>query len=111
MADLKADLKHDVLRAGPPSADMIDSGRPKCAHRAAAPGGKCRACGVDLCHIGVEGCRCAVGWPYELQCPECRDIENRMDDGYCVCVPSFTPPRPTPSEQPGPAFERQDFSL
>jgi len=83
----------------------------KCRHTSALPDGACERCGEKTCHIGVTGCRCAVGWPYELQCPECRDRPNRMDDGYCVCTPSVVPPRQALPEQAGPALDRQDFSL
>ncbi len=83
----------------------------KCGHPSSLPGGTCGTCGTKTCHCGITGCRCAVGWPYELQCPVCRDRENRMDDGYCVCTPSSMPPRPSEVEKPSPALDRQDFSL
>ncbi len=83
----------------------------KCDHPSSLPGGTCGTCGARTCNFGITGCRCAVGWPYELQCPLCRDRENRLDDGYCVCVPSSIPPRLAGSEKASPALDRQDFSL
>ncbi len=83
----------------------------KCDHPSSLPRGLCESCGAKTCQFGITGCRCAVGWPYELQCPACRDKENRMDDGYCVCVPSVMPPRPAALKDPGPALDRQDLPL
>lgn len=64
-----------------------------CEHPGPLTGGKCGPCGATTCQYGVTGCRCSVGYPYELQCADCRDRENRMDNGYCVCIPSSIPPR------------------
>lgn len=65
-----------------------------CAHRGRLPGGACEDCGQETCRFEVDGCRCAVGWPYDLQCEHCRDMKNRIDQGYRACVPSRLPPRP-----------------
>lgn len=43
--------------------------------------------------MGLDGCRCLIGWPYELRCGLCRDKKDRLDDGYCVCLPPRLPPR------------------
>jgi hypothetical protein len=40
----------------------------------------------DYCRKKCPGCFCAVGWPYELQCPDCRD-GDRDKYSYCVCPP------------------------
>jgi len=37
------------------------------------------------CSKGVPGCKCAVGFKPEEQCPDCREDELR--DSYCVCSP------------------------
>ena len=41
------------------------------------------------CNHGVTGCFCAVGWPYERQCPGCRDRwpEGAFRNSYCICPP------------------------
>lgn len=64
-----------------------------CEHRLPCPNGVCSGCGTVVCHVGVDGCRCSVGWPYDLRCPDCRDAKGRIDDGYCVCVPPKLSPR------------------
>jgi hypothetical protein len=69
--------------------------------------GLCESCGVKTCQFDVTGCRCAVGWPYELQCPLCRDVGDRLDNGYCVCVPSVIPQRPAALEK----ADSQELSL
>jgi hypothetical protein len=47
--------------------------------------------GGGYCRKGVEGCFCAVGWPYELMCSDCRDSRIKGDDkSYCVCPPKET---------------------
>jgi hypothetical protein len=49
------------------------------------------------CHKHVSRCFCAVGWPYERQCPACRDRwpEGTRRDSYCICPPDEVedPPR------------------
>jgi hypothetical protein len=41
------------------------------------------------CKHGVTGCFCAVGWPYERQCRDCRDRwpEGAFRDSCCICPP------------------------
>lgn len=43
----------------------------------------------EYCHKGVPGCFCRAGWPYERQCPNCRDSwkPGSFRDSYCVCPP------------------------
>jgi len=43
----------------------------------------------EYCHKGVSRCFCAVGFPYEMQCPDCRDNwkEGQFRDSYCICPP------------------------
>jgi hypothetical protein len=57
------------------------------------PNGICEECGVTTCRIGLSNCLCQVGYPYELQCHDCRNRKDRIDNGYCVCTPVKTPPR------------------
>jgi hypothetical protein len=64
-----------------------------CSHLHKNDKGVCNRCKQKTCSINVEYCFCAVGWPYELQCVECRDMPNRMDDQYCCCVPLTHPDR------------------
>lgn len=65
-----------------------------CKHEGQLPDGVCPACKTETCSIGTTNCRCAVGYPYELQCHVCRDDIRVMNkDSYCVCRPSKTPPR------------------
>lgn len=64
-----------------------------CKHEGELPDGICPTCKIVTCNIGKTNCRCAVGYPYELQCEECRDKKPRLDNGYCVCTPSKFPPR------------------
>lgn len=64
-----------------------------CDHMASRPDGVCSNCGTTTCLAGLSTCLCQVGYPYELQCGECRDRPNRIDSGYCVCVPLNSPPR------------------
>jgi hypothetical protein len=44
---------------------------------------------ADTCRKGYPDCYCAVGWPYDKQCPDCRDTwpEGSFRDSYCVCPP------------------------
>lgn len=50
-----------------------------------------------VCRLELEeGCYCAVGFPYEKRCLSCRNRKNRIDDGYCVCVPVKIAPRYEP---------------
>ncbi len=64
-----------------------------CTHMLPRPGGECSGCGETTCRIGLDSCLCAVGYPYDLRCAECRDRPKRVDEGYCVCVPPRIPPR------------------
>lgn len=49
---------------------------------------------THTCKKGIEGCFCKVGWPYEKQCPDCRDTRQKGDnDSYCVCPPPETKPK------------------
>jgi hypothetical protein len=41
----------------------------------------------DYCRKGVPGCFCRVGWPYELQCPDCRDTKLADKYSFCGCPP------------------------
>jgi len=50
----------------------------------------------SYCRKEVEGCYCAVGWPYELQCPKCRDSEHADPYSYCACPPPHHPDNPLP---------------
>jgi hypothetical protein len=66
----------------------------KCNHLPPRPNGVCPNCQTLVCRIGLEfGCYCSIGWPYEKQCIECRDKKNRIDSGYCACVPVKYPNR------------------
>jgi hypothetical protein len=49
----------------------------------------------EYCRKGEAGCFCAVGWPYERQCPDCRDGAGADKYSYCVCPPvdRICPPR------------------
>jgi hypothetical protein len=51
------------------------------------------------CRSKVSGCFCAVGWPYERQCPDCRDTwpEGARRDSYCICPPDEGE-EPSPTE-------------
>ena len=42
----------------------------------------------EYCHKGALGCYCAVGYPYDKMCPDCRD-DRAPNDIYskCVCPP------------------------
>ena len=40
---------------------------------------------ADVCKRGDARCLCLVGFPSELQCPDCREDKDR--DSYCVCGP------------------------
>jgi predicted amidophosphoribosyltransferase len=42
------------------------------------------------CKKGISGCACDLGWPYEMQCPDCRDKweEHAFRDSYCICSPT-----------------------
>lgn len=65
-----------------------------CEHTVPRPNGICSQCGTVICRIELEyGCYCAVGWPYEKQCVECKDVKNRIDQLFCVCVPVKLPDR------------------
>jgi hypothetical protein len=39
------------------------------------------------CRLGIPTCYCAVGWPYDKQCPDCRDNwgDAKFRDSYCIC--------------------------
>jgi hypothetical protein len=74
------------------TSDLSES-IPDCDHRCSCPNGCCSICGVQTCLIGINGCRCLIGWDYAQQCMDCRDLKNRLDDGYCVCIPNKLPPR------------------
>lgn len=41
------------------------------------------------CWKGVPGCFCSAGWPYERQCPDCRDNwkDGQHRDSCCICPP------------------------
>lgn len=41
----------------------------------------------EYCRKGIPGCFCKVGWPYERQCPDCRDNKNADKFSYCSCPP------------------------
>jgi hypothetical protein len=42
----------------------------------------------EYCQKGVSGCFCAVGFPYEYMCEDCRDGREISDKySYCVCGP------------------------
>ena len=45
----------------------------------------------ELCHKGVPGCMCQVGWPSDEQCEDCRGLEC-SDEGRrssrCICPPN-----------------------
>ena len=40
------------------------------------------------CQKGIPDCYCKVGWPVELQCPDCKESQPRSS--YCICPPSGT---------------------
>jgi len=45
----------------------------------------------EYCQKQNSGCFCAVGWPYERMCTDCRDGRVRRDyDSYCICPPKET---------------------
>jgi len=48
----------------------------------------------EYCHKGVFGCFCAVGYPPERQCPDCRDrwAAGQFRDSYCICPPKGEKP-------------------
>lgn len=64
-----------------------------CYHLHPNPDGVCSKCNRQTCKMGLPGCFCSVGWPYELQCLECRDMPRRFDNGYCCCTPTNLPDR------------------
>lgn len=41
----------------------------------------------EYCRKKCPGCFCAVGWPYELQCPDCRGTKLADKYSYCGCPP------------------------
>jgi hypothetical protein len=41
----------------------------------------------EYCHKRSPGCFCAVGWPYERQCPDCRGTKLADKYSYCGCPP------------------------
>lgn len=43
----------------------------------------------EYCQKHCPGCFCAVGWPYEEQCPNCRDSwkAGEFRNSYCICPP------------------------
>ena len=45
--------------------------------------------GRRTCRKGTPGCYCKIGWPYDEQCPDCRDDwnEGEFRDSYCICPP------------------------
>jgi hypothetical protein len=50
----------------------------------------------DYCRKGVPGCFCAIGWPYEKQCPDCRGTPLADKYSYCGCEPDdskWPPPK------------------
>jgi hypothetical protein len=60
-----------------------------CKHEGPAPEGLCAKCGAVTCRKCVPDCKCAVGFPYEEQCVECRDGRKPGDVfSHCVCPPS-----------------------
>lgn len=41
----------------------------------------------DYCRKGCPKCFCAVGWPLERQCPDCRGTKLTDEYSYCGCPP------------------------
>ena len=43
----------------------------------------------EYCGRRSSKCFCLVGWPYEKQCPDCRDNwkDGQFRDSYCICPP------------------------
>jgi hypothetical protein len=41
----------------------------------------------EYCNKKSPTCFCKVGWPYEEQCPQCRDTwpDGVFRDSYCIC--------------------------
>lgn len=72
----------------------------KVDHEAARGGGmkeqdvdEQKALNGDYCRKRLPGCFCDVGYPYERQCPTCRDERPKDDDrDYCwaggFCAPA-----------------------
>ena len=44
----------------------------------------------EYCAIGLKGCFCKVGFPYEKMCPNCRDGREGNDTRrYCMCPTQY----------------------